>query len=283
MLKHSTILEKDKIEAIAIGGFDGIHKGHQELLRRVGKNAAAVIIDKDYANITPSFYRCRYIKCECFIYDFNEIKHLSGDEFIDLLKREFKNLKKIVVGYDFRFGAKKCCGINELKKSFPGAVEVVDEVKVDGISVHSDTIRSMIKNGDIKKVNTLLGREFSIVANVISGQGLGKKSLYPTINVVCKNFIIPKSGVYATRTLINTKKLPSVTFIGKRESTDGKFSIETHIIKTREAIEVKSGNEVEIFFVDFIRENRKFDTLQELKKQIGKDIENAIRIDTNKL
>ena len=104
MPNFSTLLTKDNITAVAIGHFDGVHRGHKELLKRLGEYGGLVVIDKNKANITPGLKRAEYSRYPCFLYDFNEIKGLSGEEFIALLKRDFKNLQKIVVGFDFRFG-----------------------------------------------------------------------------------------------------------------------------------------------------------------------------------
>jgi len=271
MLKHSTALKKDKIDSIAIGVFDGFHLGHRELLKRLTPNGAILIIYKEKANITPGFTRERFTKYPCIFMKFATIKGLDCSEFVALLMREFPSLKKIVVGYDFKFGANRACDIYDLKQIFKGKIDVVDEFFIDGVSVHSSKIREFIKNGDIKRANRFLGREYSIIGRVIKGQGLGKKELFPTLNVEVQKYVVSKDGVYATKVLIDKKLHKSVTFIGIRESTDSKFACETYVIDK----EVPKVDEVEIFFTDYIRENRKFDSLKELKEQIKKDIDIA--------
>lgn len=271
-MKPFTILQKDKVDTLAIGSFDGIHLGHQQLIKKLGSNGALFVIDKDQSNLTPGVKRNEYSKHPCMFYHFLKVKDLSGEEFIQLLKKEFINLKKIIVGYDFMFGKKRSCMAKDLYTLFDGEVEIVEEFIYKGVSVHSSVIRNLIENGQIAKANSFLGREFSIVGEVISGQGLGKSTLFPTINLHVKGYVLPKDGVYATRTRIGTKVFDSVSFLGKRVSTDGSFAIETHILDSQ--IQTVP-NSVEIFFVKHLRENRKFEKLEDLKTQIAQDIEDA--------
>lgn len=273
MKRCSTILQKDKIDTIAIGSFDGIHLGHMQLINRLGENGALFVIDKDHANLTPGVKRSEYSKHPCMYYHFLKVKDLSGEEFVALLKKEFVNLKKIVVGYDFQFGNKRSCDAYDLQRIFDGEVEIVEEFTHDGVSVHSSVIRQLLRDGDVEKANGFLGREYAILGESITGQGIGKEDLYPTINLDVRDYLLPKSGVYATRTLVGSHIYDSVSFIGTRVSTDGNFSVETHILD--KDIEVKSFQKIEIFFVQKIRDNKKFESLSELKKQITEDIENA--------
>lgn len=271
MKKPSTTLVKNNIDTIAIGSFDGIHLGHMQLIYRLGDNGALFVIDKDNANLTPGLKRSEYSKYPCMYYHFLKVKNLSGKEFIELLKKEFINLKKIVVGYDFAFGKKRSCDAEDLKILFDGEVEIVEEFLYDGVSVHSSVIRELLKSKEVDLANKYFGREYSILGKVVKGQGLGKQELYPTINIKVKDYLFPSDGVYASRTKIGSKIYDSVSFIGARVSTDGNFSIETHVLDK----EVDVLDEVEIFFVHFLRENKKFDTLKDLKLQISQDIQNA--------
>lgn len=275
MLNSFMHLNPLKIKTIAIGSFDGIHRGHQQLIKKLGKDGAIFIIDKGAANLTPGFKRDDYSKYPCIYYDFYKLKDLSGKEFIRLLLKLFPQLKKIVIGYDFRFGAKRAHGADDLKTLFDGEVEVVKEFCFDGISVHSSTIRELIRDGNITQANRLLGREYAIMGDIVRGQGLGKNSLYPTLNLSVKKYLLPKSGAYATRTLIENQIFKSVSFIGIRESTDGAFSVETHIIDT---ILSEEPTEAEVFFVEYLRKNRKFKDLKDLKKQITVDIKESNEI-----
>ena len=271
MKRPSTILVKDNVDAIAIGSFDGIHLGHMQLINRLGDNGALFVIDKDHANLTPGLKRSEFSKHPCMFYHFLKVKDLTGKEFVELLKKEFVNLKKIVVGYDFQFGKKRSCSASDLIELYDGEVEIVKEFLYDDISVHSSVIREALTNKDIDSANRFFGREYSILGKVISGQGLGKEELYPTINVKVKDYLLPSDGVYASRTKIREKVYDSVSFIGTRASTDGNFSVETHILDN----DVKVGDEVEIFFVHYLRENRKFSALKDLKIQITIDIDSA--------
>lgn len=269
MLKHSTILKKDSVETIAIGSFDGIHLGHRQLINRLGNNGALFVIDKDQANLTPGIKRSEVAGYPCMFYHFLKVKDLSGAEFVALLKKEFIHLKKIVVGYDFHFGHRRSCNASDLKTLFDGVVDIVDEFIYEGVSIHSSTIRDFLKEGRITEANRFLGREYAITGDIIAGQGLGKQALVPTLNLKVLEYLIPKEGVYATRTKIGNLIYDSVSFIGTRMSTDGKFSIETHIID--QEIEVVGGS-LELFFVAYLRANQKFETLDALKMQIYRDI-----------
>ncbi|RXJ66220.1 bifunctional riboflavin kinase/FMN adenylyltransferase [Halarcobacter ebronensis] len=273
MKKSSSILiNKKNITAIALGGFDGMHIAHQELFKNLGENGGIVSIESDYANLTPRTYRQEYSKYPIYYYILQNIKHLDGKEFISLLKEEYPNLKKIVVGFDFCFGKNRKNCINELKELFDGEVVVIDEVKIDGIAVHSRVIRDYINDGNIKMANKLLGKEYKIFGTQIKGQGLGSKNFVPTINLNVENFILPTEGVYITKTIINEEELPSVTFLGHRVSTDGSFAVETHILDKNIT---NRFSLVQIKFLDKLRGNRKFDSFDELKKQIDMDIKEA--------
>jgi riboflavin kinase / FMN adenylyltransferase len=269
MLRRSTILKKESVDTLAIGSFDGIHVGHRQLINHLGSHGALFVIDKDQANLTPGIKRSEYAGYPCMFFHFLKVKHLSGAEFVALLKHEFKNLKKIVVGYDFCFGQHRSCMAKDLKTFFDGEVVIVDEFCYQGISVHSSLIRTYLEEGRLDEANRFLGREYAITGDVIAGQGLGKKELVPTLNLKVLEYLIPHAGVYATRTRIAQTIYDSVSFIGVRESTDGAFSIETHILDT--TIPETEGA-VELFFVKFLRDNQKFSSLSDLKLQIEKDM-----------
>ena len=246
---------------ITLGGFDGMHLAHMQLIK---KSDAYIVIEKN-STLTPFFDRIFYDSKMLDLLILDEIKHLSKDEFIEKLKNY--GIKKIVIGYDFKFGKKRSGNINDLKKAFE--VEVIEEIRHKNIPVHSHVIRTFIKNNEITKANELLGHIYKIKGIQIKGQGLGSKELLPTINIaLLHNYTLP-NGVFFTKTNDNF----SVTFIGKR-STDGNFSIETHILNEKWKIE--NGKLINIEFIDFIRNNIIFNNLKELKKQILKDKELAL-------
>ena len=256
----------NKIKSITIGSFDGIHLGHQILINQA---QAVVVIERNGGYLTPGYRRSNYIKKPCFFYHFKKVYQLSAKEFVEKLSIDFPQLKIIVVGYDFEFGHKKEGNTTLLKELFNGEVIVVDEVKIDNISVHSRVIKSYLKEGKIALVNRLLGRPFSVDGEVVLGQGLGKKELVPTINLNVYNYELPKDGVYVTRTKIEDEWLESVSFVGIRQTTDEAFAVEIHVVD--KVLGELKGN-ITVEFLESIRENRKFNTLKELKTQINLDI-----------
>lgn len=258
-----------KSTSIAIGGFDGMHIGHQQLFRELDAQSTIVVIETGYANLTPKKEREHFTHFPLLYLELESIRHLSGEEFIAFLKEKFPKLQKIVVGYDFHFGKDRKYSHKELKELFDGEVAVVEEVSLHGDSVHSHKIRVKLQIGDIIGANAFLGHNYTIKGSVVSGQGIGKKELYATINIEAEGFLMPKEGVYATLTRIDDEEHfhPSVSFVGHRVTTDGSFALESHILDG----EVLCTEKASISFVNFIRENKKFASLEELKKAIQKD------------
>lgn len=272
-MKKSSSTLKNSITSIAIGGFDGMHIAHQELFKNLDSNGGILSIESSYANLTPKKYRQEYSKYPIFYYQLEEIKHLEGDEFIRLLEKEFPNLKRVVVGFDFCFGKDRKYCIQKLKELFKGEVIILDEIKLEDIAIHSRVIREYIKNGDIKNANKFLGKNYKIYGNHITGQGLGSTDFVPTINLTVKEFLLPKEGVYITKTILNEKEYSSVTFLGHRVTTDGSYAIETHILEP--FTQNEDEGIIQIKFLEKIRDNKKFDNFTELKNEILKDIETA--------
>ena len=263
---------KNKIFKIAIGGFDGMHLAHQALFDELDENGAIVVIETGYANLSPKTYREQYTKYPIFYYPLEDIKHLDAIQFISLLKKEYPNLQTIIVGYDFHFGTNRRYSISDLQKLFDGDVIVVNEIKLNNLSVHSKIIRTFLTNGDIEEANNFLNKTYQITATPISGQGLGKKQFVPTINLQCDAFLLPSFGIYATKTIISPIEYHSITFIGHRLTTDGKFAIETHIISNFTDNNKISQN-VQIKFFKKIRDNKYFDKYENLRHQILDDID----------
>jgi len=259
----------NQIKSIAIGSFDGIHVAHKALIDQAD---ALVIIERNGGYLTPGYKRANFTSKVCCFYHFDVIKGLTPEKFIEKLQTDFPQLKTIVVGYDFGFGKDKVGNAQTLQALFTGKVEIVQEVRVEGVSVHSRTIKEYLREGNIAMANKLLGRTYSIEGTVVSGQGLGKKELVPTLNLNVKEYQLPVEGVYATRTKVNGEWLPSVSFLGHRVTTDGSFAVETHVLE-HDIGEVTG--KVEMAFIRFIRVNQKFESLEALKEQIEDDIKKA--------
>lgn len=260
-------------QAIAIGGFDGMHIGHQALFSELDTDDTIVVIETGYANLTPSRHRENFTDRRIVYLKLEDIRHLDGDGFMKLLKINFPKLNRIVVGYDFHFGKDRRYSFDDLKEMFDGEVVVVDEVKHKNDSVHSHKIRAKLQIGDIKGANEFLGHNYTIIGKVIKGQGIGSKELVSTINIEAPEFLTPKEGVYATLTRIDEEEHfhPSVSFVGHRETTDGSFAIESHILDG----EIICSKSADIRFVSYIRKNEKFSDLDELRKAIKSDIAKA--------
>lgn len=280
MKKCLSILKNKNITNIAIGKFESMHLAHLRVLSHLDKNGAILLIKKPTESFLLSINeRQKFSKYPIYIIEFKKIKYLSGKKFIKLLQKTFPNLKTIIVGQDFRFGKGRKSGIKDIAQ-FGLNVISVPEIFLDGIAVHSSTIRDYLMNGQIELANKLLGRNYSIKGKVVKGLGLGAKELVPTINIKPKQYILPQNGVYAGFARVGKKIYRSIIFLGNRLSIDSSFSVECHILGSFSAqVEPK----VEIFFVKKMRDNQKFSSLLELKKQIKLDIKAAkIALESNK-
>jgi len=256
------------IDTIAIGNFDGLHLGHQQLLGRLGPKGAVAVIEHGRACLSPGYFRSRYCPYPMVFYDLHKIKHLTPDDFIHRLQNDFPSLQRVVIGYDFVFGHKQSGDKALLERYFE--VVQIPQYRYEGIAVHSKKIKQLLQS-DLKMANTLLGRDYVIEGRHVKGQGIGAKELVATLNLQT-NFCLPKEGVYLTRTNVDDKWHDSISFVGHRKSTDRRFAVESHLLDTKV---VPKQSYIEMAFVSFMRQNRRFETLGALKAQIDNDIELA--------
>ena len=263
---------KDKYNKIAIGYFDGVHKGHQKILSQLDENDLIITFLNNFKDqdIYPVEDKMVLLKQYCpniVIFDLKAIKKDSKSKFINYLK-EFEP-QQIITGEDFRFGYKASGSVADLEKHFD--VVVVKTMIRTGERISSSRIRQALKDGDIKEAREMLTRPYEITKLVVKGNGKGSEIGIPTINfLVDKHHNLLRNGVYQSKVHIDGKTYKGVTNIGTRPTFDGEEkTIETHIIDFNQDI---YGKLVTVELIKFIRDEQKFDSVNELVSQIKKDI-----------
>lgn len=289
---------------VTIGTFDGVHRGHQEILRNmvnrakeIGGESVVVTFYPHPRQVLSNDSGIRFISTQE-----EKIAHLEAlgidnliiikftKEFAAIPSEDFikdylvKNIQPavLIIGYDHHFGKGRTGDFEmlyELGSQYHFKVEKIQEQDVDNVAVSSTKIRHYLENGDIKHANMLLGYEYSYIGKVVHGQQVGHKMGYPTANIeVAEEFqLIEKQGVYATFAEIGGRSYPAMTYIGKRPTMEDNRpqSIETYIISFDGDLYDK---EIKIRFVDFVRDDKKFDNFEALKRQIGIDEQIIINI-----
>ncbi len=285
----------DKNTSVALGLFDGLHKGHTEVIKNaVKENALHSVVfsfefDEDatkphFSYIIPNSLKLKYLEnlnVDTYICPkFSDIKNLSPCEFLEILRDDFK-AKALFCGEDYRFG-KGAKGDTKLLKEFCKdndiALCVLPDISENGIKVSSTAIRNALKDGDISLVNALLGRNYEIDFEVTDGKKLGRTWGFPTINQVFPaNATLPKFGVYLTRATIDGKSYFGVTNIGVKPTVSDTPlpSAETYLLEFEGDL---YGERINLEFLEFIREEKKFPSTELLKAQIEEDLQKAKEI-----
>lgn len=280
---------------IALGSFDGLHMGHMGLINETIQAAKSnhaksmvctfnnhplSIINKELA---PKLLMDNETKEQVLrdsgveilnMIEFNkDFMKISADDFIINMIKHY-NAKGFITGFNYRFGFKNLGDINLLRKlslKYRFKLITVDPVNYSGELVSSSKIRNVIsEDGDMVKASKMLTRHFLLKGKIISGKKLGRTIGFPTINLdYNKDYILPRGGVYYTNVKYNGKIYKGITNIGYNPTTnDNKLSIETYILDFDKSI---YGEEVIIYFINRIRDEVKFDTLDELIVQLNED------------
>jgi len=279
-------IESD-IEVTCIGAFDGLHRGHLELIKKtkdVNNNFQIVTfseIPKIYFNndLKPLLDNekriniFRKFKPTNLIYlKFNEINKLSSEEFLNVLKDNLKT-KKIVVGKDFKFGKNRSGDVNNIINYFGKEnVVLLSDYLIDNEKVSSTKIREYLDLGNIEKANKFLGREYELSGLVVKGLKLGSKIGFPTANLKLHyDLYLPKFGVYGISCNIDNKSYEGILNIGITPTVIDRIKpkIEAHIFNFDKNI---YNQHLDIQINQFIRDEIKFKSIDELIKQINIDI-----------
>ncbi|HLG21930.1 MAG TPA: bifunctional riboflavin kinase/FAD synthetase [Candidatus Manganitrophaceae bacterium] len=291
---------------VAVGNFDGVHLGHQAILQRTierarEKEGTAVVLtfephplkvlapEKELRLLNTFQIKTRLIEATgvdvTFSAEFNKtFSQLSPYEFAKSYLHEKIGCKEVIVGRNFTFGkdrAGKAEDLIKFGKEFGFEVITVDPVLVDGIAVSSSKIRELIhQEGNVGLAGRMMGRYYSMEGKVMQGDGMGKKLGVPTANFRLPNELIPKDGVYAVRVAtLRTEgylTMDGVVYIGAKPTFDKKERrMEVHILDFNEDI---YGKRLLVTFLEWIREDQKFETAEALVRQMGQDIEKARRV-----
>jgi riboflavin kinase/FMN adenylyltransferase len=294
-----------KAPVITIGSFDGLHRGHQAILNQV-KNLAketggeSIIITFDphprqviypkagdlslITTLEEKIWLMEQFEVDnLVVVPFTvEFAQLSADEYIEKFLIERFRPKYIVIGYDHRFGLNRQGDIHFLKwYSHKANYEVIelDEQVVDNITISSSKIRKALEKSDLKTATGLLNHPFILIGKVVKGIRLGTSIGYPTANISYQNKIklIPPDGIYAAYVHHNSTIYKGVLYIGVKPTVteDNKRVIEVHIIDFSQDI---YDEEVIIEFIEFIREDMKFDSIEAMRSQIAMDKDAALEI-----
>ena len=294
VLENNSFINKNNGCVLAFGNFDGVHKGHRFLLDSAAKYARehnllfGVYTFSDSPKfafakgsvLTETQTRLSYLDHFCgpdfaYLERFGDVKDFEPCEFVDYIIEKF-DCKAAFCGDNFCFG-KGASGssadlISLMQKNGRNAF-VVDSVKDDGKVVSSTLIKSLIRDGDVEYAQKLLGTAYSFTSAVIHGAHLGHKLGFPTINqCIPAPLVCPKYGVYITVAVIDGVEYMGVTNVGIKPtvSTDDTPVAETYVIGFDGDV---YGQQVSIYFYKMLREEKKFTSLDELKKNIAINVE----------
>ena len=286
---------------VALGCFDGVHCGHASVIKKAveiakEKKLACIVFtfDEPPKNLFSPFpiplITSTKKKAE-LIEDLgadillsvpftHEIAKLSPTEFAERILSEHLNASHIVCGFDYTFGAMakgNTTFLTDFCDERKIALTVMPKLEIDGDCVSSTLIRELISEGNVERAALLLGRPYSISATVISDKGLARKLGFATANQVFDgNALMPQNGVYATIARTNGVPYRAITNVGVRPTVNGStLCAETHIFDFCDDL---YGKTLEIEFIGFIRGEKKFNSVDELRSQVLKDIETAKEI-----
>jgi riboflavin kinase/FMN adenylyltransferase len=284
---------------LTIGNFDGVHKGHLSLFDLTRKRAAAV--DGQSAVMTFDPHPIKVMKpgngpplitlteqklelisdagmdiifCIPFTRQFASI---SARDFVQGILVDKIGIKELVVGYDYSFGAGREGGIELLQtmgKALDFQVHVVPPVYVENILVSSTSIRNLVQEGRLSETKMLLGRDYQVGGTVVKGKNRGGRLLgYPTANLALIDELVPKKGVYVVKVLVDGRTYNGVTNVGYNPTFgDDALSVETHILNFQENL---LGQLIRIKFIERLRDEKTFQSVEDLVTQIERDIAQA--------
>lgn len=281
---------------VTLGNFDGVHLGHQRIFEKVKEEARKIYGESVVVTFEPhplkilSPEQCpplltpfkkkmmliektgvEKVLCIQFTRAFAE---LSPVEFVKSVLVGKVEAKKIIVGYNYRFGRGKSGDVDSLKENcalFGVDVEVVEALKVTDTIVSSSKIRELIRDGEVKKASKLLGRDYPVIGQVIEGTKRGHALGFPTANLEMAEELYPKPGVYAVSVNWHHQCFNGLANIGFNPTFDAKaVSLEVHILNFEREI---YGEELQVYFTERIRDETRFPSTEGLIKQIRKDIE----------
>ena len=291
---------EEKNLCLAIGNFDGFHKGHiaiLNLLKKIAneKNQLIAIMSfnphpreffenkienfniytkSDKINFLKKFDVDIYIE---FTFD-KSLAELTATQFIENILLDKLDIKNVVVGKDFKFGKDRSGNfeiLEDYSKENKFDVHLVESIMLADSSdkFSSSIIRENIKNAEMENASFALGRQWHMTGLIIEGDRRARKINFPTANMIPGKHILPRKGVYCIEAYIKNQKYLGVANFGERPTVDGsKLLLETHIFNFNKEI---YGNELTVRFLTFIRPEQKFANFDELAKQIKKDIETA--------
>lgn len=284
-----------KDACLTIGAFDGIHLGHQEVIKHLVKEAASrggtsllltfdphplkIIAPQKSPLLLTSLKKKEEIISKLgvekmIILPFNvELAGMSGQDFVREILLPLK-IKKIFVGRNYRFGQKRKGDVHllwEMGKEYGFEAEGVSPLRTeDGGVISSTRIRESLAEGEIEQAKRLLGRPFSRRGRVVSGEGRGRATGYPTANLEWdKDLLLPKNGAYAVYAMVGKEKILGMANVGRRPTFKKKgLSLEVHLFGFEGNV---YGQEIEIIFVKWMREERSFESRSKIAAQLVQD------------
>lgn len=276
--------------ALCLGNFDGIHLGHQELIksaRRVSKNIAVMTFDPHPVSVIKGLTGVKLLtpldeKINVFEklgvdilivvkFDINMMK-MSKDEFIKFLSH-FK-FKKIICGYDYKFAYMGSGDKDDLLNAFDTLV--ISKYVIDGIRVSSSKIRELLSNGKINDAEKLLGRKYHIFGEVVHGNEMGRKLGFRTANINYGDFYLPETGVYLCEVVLDNKKLYGMVNIGHNPTVNlqNEIRVEVNIFEFDADI---YGKRLDIYFLERVRPEKKFSSVDDLISELKRNQEYGIK------
>ena len=301
IIRSITAFNSSEKTIVTIGTFDGIHIGHQKILKDLIKTAKKegkksvhltffphprMVLQKDNKILLLNTIEEKSGLLEKMGLDYliihpfsKEFSRLTALDFVrDILVNKL-NTSRLIIGYDHHFGKNREGNIHQLKEYsllYDFKVEEIPAQDIDDVSVSSTKIRTALKEGNLKTANNYLGYHYMLNGTVVSGKKLGGTIGFPTANLEIKEpyKLIPKTGVYIIKTHINTVLYTGIMNIGFNPTVLGKHqTIEAHLFDFNEDL---YGKEIMIEFIYFLREEHKFKSVKELVVQLNIDKENAI-------
>ena len=297
IFNNTAIMQKYKKSSLAIGNFDGVHKGHQKVFKYAKKYAKktktkfgiltfsplpVMFFNRKITNhkLTSEDEKYNLLKKQGVDFIINikfnkNFSKISAGDFIKNIIYKKINPKLIFVSNNFKFGNKRKGNVNLLKKfekKYGYKLLKINPYKYKKKLISSTRIRKCLRKGNIDLANKLLSRKWSIAGRVIKGKKLGRKLGYRTCNIRIKNYILPKSGIYAVKVSINSNKNISkgVAYLGSRPTFKGKeIFLEINIFGINKNLYRKK---LKVYFIKFIRSDKKFRNSAELIGQMNKDV-----------